>query len=97
MFLDWWGVYYLVLVILDMDVIVWFYVGVFGMLLVVILWVGLMCYYFFEFGLGNIIVFFEILDVEMFFKLVGVFMLCVIQFDYVLFVVDDEVVFVVFQ
>jgi catechol 2,3-dioxygenase-like lactoylglutathione lyase family enzyme len=88
----WRGVNHLALVTTDMDATVRFYHGVLGARLVAHLGTPSFRHYFFEFGPGNTVAFFEYHDIglETFAKPAGVPDPRAIQFDHLSFNVPDE-------
>lgn len=88
----WRGINHLALVTTDMDATVRFYHGVLGARLVAHLGNGSFRHYFFEFGAGNTVAFFEYQGVELepFAKPAGVPDRRAVQFDHLSFNLPDE-------
>jgi catechol 2,3-dioxygenase-like lactoylglutathione lyase family enzyme len=89
----WRGVNHLALVTTDMDATVRFYVGVLGARLVATVGIDAFRHYFFEFGQGTTIAFFEYNDIELdaWSKPAGVPNERATQFDHLSFdIVDDD-------
>jgi catechol 2,3-dioxygenase-like lactoylglutathione lyase family enzyme len=88
----WRGINHLALVTTDMDATVRFYCGVLGAPLVADLGTPAFRHYFFEFGAGNTVAFFEYhgMKLEPFAKPAGVPDPRAVQFDHVSFNVPDE-------
>jgi catechol 2,3-dioxygenase-like lactoylglutathione lyase family enzyme len=88
----WRGINHLALVTTDMDATVRFYHGVLGARLVAHLGNASFRHYFFEFGPGNTVAFFEYRDVELepFAKPAGIPDRRAVQFDHLSFNLPDE-------
>jgi catechol 2,3-dioxygenase-like lactoylglutathione lyase family enzyme len=88
----WRGINHLALITTDMDATVRFYVGVLGTRLVATIGTPAFRHYFFEFGQGTTVAFFEYTDIELatFAKPAGVPHPSATQFDHLSFDLVDE-------